>query len=693
MPPVQVKIADGGILTCDKELVNCSWWCQGTTFQSNLKIFPLAGYDVIIGMDWLQSHNPMGIDWIGKRLAFWEHDKLVLLKGIQAPVGSCQEVDPRVLVKMLQQASVANVVEIMSTNMETNAEENLPADIAQVLTEFGEVFAEPEGLPPQRQFDHSIPLVPGAKPVNVRPYRYSPAQKDEIEKQIAKMLKQGIIRPSYSPFASPVLLVMKKDLTWRFCIDYMHLNFITVKNRYPLPIIEELIDELAGAKWFTSLDLRAGYHQIRMQPEDEEKTAVKTHNGHYEFRVMSFGLTVAPATFQNTMNTVLAPLLRKGVLVFIDDILIYSKTMEEHAELLRQVLHLLDQHQLKVKRSKCSFAQSQLVYLGHVISAQGVATDPKNIDAVQKWETPKTVKQVRGFLGLAGYYRKFVKNFGQISRPLTDLLKKDHPFKWTEQTEQAFRTLQQALMSAPVLAIPDFSKPFVVETDASDGGIGVVLSQEGHPISYLSRALGPKNRGLSTYEKEFMAILLAVDHWRAYLQVQEFTIQSDHRSLASLDEQRLHTPWQRKALTKLLGLRYKIIYRPGRENGAADALSRKGEQAELAIISVSVPLWLQQVMQSYSQDAEIQSLLEKIATGDTSVQEFTVHDGLIKKGGKIWLGSDTTLKRTILRSVHDSAVGGHSGVRATYHRMHRNFAWKGMKKDVEEYIAQCNVCK
>jgi hypothetical protein len=310
-----------------------------------------------------------------------------------------------------------------------------------------------------------------------------------------------------------------------------------------------------------------------MQPEDEAKTAFKSHHGHYEFKVMSIGLTRAPATFQNTMNTVLASLLRKGVLVFIDDILVYSKTMEEHCQLLRQVLELLHQHQLKVKKSKCSFARSKLVYLGHVIGADGVAIDPKNIAAVQRWVAPTTVKEVRGFLGLAGYYHKFVRNFGQISRPLTDLLKKDHEFCWDERAESAFQQLKQALITAPILAIPDFNKPFVVETDASAGGVGAILSPDGHPISYVSRALGPKNQGLLTYEKEFLAILLAVDHWRSYLQVQEFTIQSDHRSLACLDEQRLHTPWQRKALTKLLGLRYKIVYKPVKNNRAVDALS------------------------------------------------------------------------------------------------------------------------
>lgn len=213
---------------------------------------------------------------------------------------------------------------------ETENSEPLPAAGTQLLDEFAHIFDEPKGLPPSRIFDHAIPLLPGAKPVNLRPYHYNLAQKDEIEKQVTEMLPQGVIQPSSSPFSSPVLLVLKKDLTWHFCIDYRHLNAITVKNRYPLPIIDELLDELAGSTLFTSLDLRAGYHQIRMSSEDEHKITFKTHNGHYEFRVMPYGLTGAPATFHGLMNQILAPLLRKGVLVFIDDILVYSKNLQDH---------------------------------------------------------------------------------------------------------------------------------------------------------------------------------------------------------------------------------------------------------------------------------------------------------------------------------------------------------------------------
>lgn len=233
----------------------------------------------------------------------------------------------------------------------------------------------------------------------------------------------GVIQPSSSPFASPALLV-KKDGNWRFCVDYRHLNAITTKNKYPLLVVDELLDELHGAQWFTKLDMRSGYHQVRLKPEDEHKTTFKTHHGHWEFKVMSFGLTNAPATFQVAMNTIFEPLLRKCVLIFMDDILVYNKTLKEHKQHLQAVFDILQANKLFLKISKCSFAQKQLEYLGHIINGQGVATDPLKIQAVQNWSTPTDIKQVRAFLGLAGYYRKFIKHYGLISRPPTDLLNK-----------------------------------------------------------------------------------------------------------------------------------------------------------------------------------------------------------------------------------------------------------------------------
>lgn len=291
-------------------------------------------------------------------------------------------------------------------------------------------------MPLTRFCDHVIPLIPGT-PINVQPYRYPSVIKNEIERQMAEMLKSGLIQHSVSPFSSSVPLVKKKDQTWRFCVDFKHLNAITIKCEYPVPIIDELLDELAHASWFTCLDLIVGYHQVNLKLEEEFKTTFQTHSGHYEFRVMAFGLSGAPATFQKAMNTTLQPLFRKCVLVFFDGILIYSKTYEEHLLHIRLVLQLLYKDNWKVKLSTYVFAQRKISYLGHVISDQGVATDPTKIEAIVHWPTPVDVKQLRSFFGLAGYYRKFVKHFGVISKPLTDLLKKGALFIWTQDHDTA----------------------------------------------------------------------------------------------------------------------------------------------------------------------------------------------------------------------------------------------------------------
>jgi hypothetical protein len=291
------------------------------------------------------------------------------------------------------------------------------------------VFEDPQGLPPVRACDHKIPLKEGAVPPNLRPYRMPHKQKNLVEELIKQLLSKCEIRTSTSPFSSPAILVRKKDKTWRLCVDYRQLNALTVKNKFPIPVIEDLLDELNGAQIFSKLDLRSGYHGIRMHPDDIAKTAFRTHLEHYEYLVMPFGLTNAPATFQELMNLVFSPFLRRFVLVFFDDILIYSKNVSDHRKHLQLVLQIMRAHQLKAKLSKCSFAKPSVEYLGHIISGAGVATDPSKISSIIKWETPETITQLRGFLGLTGYYRRFVKQYTTICKPLHDSLKKNS-FVW-----------------------------------------------------------------------------------------------------------------------------------------------------------------------------------------------------------------------------------------------------------------------
>lgn len=317
-----------------------------------------------------------------------------------------------------------------------------------------------------------------------------------------------------------------------------------------------------------------------------------------------------------------------------------------------------------------------------MISGDGISTDPTKIQAIKDWPVPSNVKQLRGFLGLAGYYRKFVKNFGIIAKPLTELLCKDVDFKWADIHDDAFQLLNSALVSAPCLALPDFSLPFHIETDASAIGVGVVLMQQGHPLAFISKALGPKNQGLSTYEKECMAIVVAVDQWRPYLLQNEFFIHTDQRSLVHLNEQRLHTPWQQKLFTKLLGLNYKIVYKKGIENGAADALSRCPTSDILLSVFAVASQWLSELQDSYTHNEEARLLLTKLSMSQSVDPHFTLQAGLFRYDGKLWLGHNVQFQQRIFAALHDSALGGHSGRPATYQRIKPLFYWPTMKNDI-----------
>ena len=323
---------------------------------------------------------------------------------------------------------------------------------------------------------------------------------------------------------------------------------------------------------------------------------------------------------------------------------------------VRTVFELLSKDQWKLKMSKCSFAQTKLSYLGHVISPAGVGTDPSKIESISSWPTPSSVKELRSFLGLAGYYRRFVRKFGIVSKPLTTLLKKHSLFIWTPDHDSAFQTLKTALYQAPVLALPNFAKPFSIETDASELGVGAVLMQDGHPLAFLSKALGSKSRGLSTYEKEFMAILLVVQLWRPYLQFQEFVILTDQKSLTQLTDQRLHTYWQQRVFSKLLGLQYRIVYRSGSDNRVADALSRHPSPlAVCASVCSLVPSWILGVLASYRQDSFATSLLTKLSVDSMAVPHYSLQSGLLRYKGRVWIGDDPALQQQLISQFHSSS--------------------------------------
>ena len=411
--------------------------------------------------------------------------------------------------------------------------------VIPIVQDFGDVFPEEvPGLPPSREVEFSIDLVPGTGPLSMAPYRMAPAELVELKKQIEEMMEKQFIQPSISPWGAPVLLVKKKDGSSRLCVDYRQLNKMTIKNKYPLSRIDDLMDQLHGLLVFSKIELRSGYHQILVKVDNVQKTAFRSRYGHYDYVVMPFGVTNAPAMFMDYMNRIFRPFLDKFVVVFIDDILIYSRTQEEHLEHLRLVLGVLREKQLYAKLSKCEFWMDEVQFLGHVISDQGIAVDPIKVEEVVKWESPKSATEIRSFVGLAGYYRRFIEGFSKIVAPLTLLTRKDQPFTWTDKCEESFQELKRRLTSAPILVIPDVGKPFEVYCDASHLGLGCVLMQEKKAVAYASRQLKVHERNNPTHDLELAAIVFALKIWRHYLYGAQFWVFSDHKSLKYLFDQK-----------------------------------------------------------------------------------------------------------------------------------------------------------
>ncbi|GJR56010.1 putative nucleotidyltransferase, ribonuclease H [Tanacetum coccineum] len=512
----------------------------------------LGSFDVIVGMDWLAKYHAV-IDCAEKIVRIpWGNETLIVhgdgsSRGNETRLNiiSCTKTH-----KYLLKGHHVFLAHVTTKEIEDKSGEKRLEDVP-IVRDFPEVFPEDlSGLPPTRQVEFQIDLVPGAAPVARAPYRLAPSKMKELSEQLQELSDKGFIRPSSSPWGAPVLFVKKKDGSFRMCIDYRELNKLTVKNRYPLPRIDDLFDQLQGSSVYSKIDLRSGYHQLRVREEDIPKTAFRTRYGHYEFQVMPFGLTNAPAVFMDLMNRVCKPYLDKFVIVFIDDILIYSKDKKEHEEHLKAILELLKKEELYAKFSKCEFWIPKVQFLGHVIDCQGIHVDPAKIESIKDWASPKTPTEIRQFLGLAGYYRRFIEGFSKIAKPMTKLTQKKVAFEWGAEN-------------------------FIVYCDASHKGLGAVLMQNEKVIAYASRQLKIHEKNYTTHDLELGAVVFALKIWRHYLYGTKCTVFIDHKSLQHILDQKELNMRQRRWLELLSDYDCEIRYHPGKANVVADALSRK----------------------------------------------------------------------------------------------------------------------
>ncbi|WVZ75698.1 LOW QUALITY PROTEIN: hypothetical protein U9M48_023733 [Paspalum notatum var. saurae] len=593
-----------------------------------------------------------------------------------------------------------------------------PTEGIRVVCEYPDVFPdELPGMPHDREIEFLIELLPGTAPIAKRQYRVAPKEQGLIKENIDELLGKGFIRPSSSPWAFPVLFVDKKDGTRRMCVDYRALNDVTIKNKYPLPRIDDLFDQLQGACVFSKIDLRSGYHQLKIRPSDIPKTAFITRFGLYEYTVMSFGLTNASAYFMNLMNKVFMEYLDKFVVVFIDDILIYSKTEEEHEEHLRLVLQKLRDHKLYAKLSKCEFWLDQVPFLGHIVSKGGIMVDPSKISSVMDWKVPEVVREVRGFLGLAGYYRRFIESFSRIAKPMTSLLEKGVPFNWTKERQAAFDELKKRLTTAPVLTLPDLTKSFTVYCDASKEGLGCVLMQEGKVIAYASRQLRKHEVNYPTHDLELAAVVHALKIWRHYLFGNKCEIYTDHKSLKYIFTQNELNMRQRRWLELIKDYDLEIHYHPGKANVVADALSRKSyvnmavafqmpfelcvefESLNLGFVHHTTvatfeaePTLEREIRNHQKTDEKIQEIREQIKLG--KAPHFREDEqGTVWYKNRICVPDVESIKKLILSEAHDTAYSIHPGSTKMYHDLKERFWWYGMKRAVAEYVAVCDTCR
>ena len=616
-----------------------------------------------------------------------------------------------------------------------------PEIIALVKREYMDLGREiPPGPLPDRGIDHVIQLIDGASPQHRRSYRLSPLELAEVKRQIAEFLAKGWITPSCSPWGAPLLFVPKKDGGLRMVIDYRAINKLTVANRYPLPRIDDLLDKLQGMQFATCLDLASGYYQIPINEEDQPKTAFSTPMGLYEFKVLPMGLSNSPATFQAVMNIFLQPYIGDFCLVYLDDIIIYSRTKEEHMKHVQLVLDRLKEHQFYLRLHKCAFGRAEVTYLGHVVGRDGLKPDPKKTSAVADWPVPSDLHQLRSFLGLTNYFRKFILGYSVLVKPLTDRLRQGAPTPWwNAECQEAFDGVKHALCTAPVLQLPDCSKPFELVADACNTGLGALLMQDGHPCCFLSKKFKPAECNYPTTEQELLAVVYALQEWRCYLEGSVFTVVTDHNPLTFFSTQATLSRRQARWQEYMSRFHYRWEYRPGRIN-VADPLSRRPPDDPIRItVSVltrskaAVPRPTAEATPSApkqtrkrkrvtfedtarteavaaaaeppSQDLsgpEYSSFLERCRKGyaedpwfrhASHTEELTAKDGLWWHKDRLVIPDWDNLRSECMEAVHDAPFSGHLGVRKTLKQADRIYWWPTLSKDVTSYVTTCDMCQ
>lgn len=687
--PLIVDTANGTTIA-DKVYKDCVLELDERVFPVDLIPIDIRSFDVVIGIDWLAQN----------RAHILCSERIIRIptsgKGCVYIYGERRKGDVKLISMLKVRKHLSKgCSSFLAYILDASKEVKKTVNDVPVVCEFPDVFPEDlPGIPPDRQVEFRIDLIPGATPIARTPYRLAPTEMKELMNQLQELLDKGFIRPSTSPWGAPVLFVKKKDGSMRMCIDYRELNKVTIKNKYPLPRIDDLFDQLQGASYFSKIDLRSGYHQLKVREEDVPKTAFRTRYGHYEFLVMPFGLTNAPAAFMDMMNRVCRSMLDKSVIVFIDDILVYSKSESDHVKHLREMLETLRQERLYAKFSKCEFWLRQVQFLGHTISCDGVSVDPSKIEAIQKWEQPKNASEVRSFLGLAGYYRRFIRDFSKIAVPLTSLTRKDIKFEWGEAQESAFQALKRSLTDAPVLALPEGSDDFVVYSDASKFGLGCVLMQRGKVIAYASRQLKDYEKSYPTHDLELAAVVFALKLWRHYLYGTKCQLFTDHKSLKYIFSQQTLNMRQQRAMELIKDYDCEILYHPGKANVVADALSRKvyAKSTCYAITHTSVKSTLSDDIHKWQTEALKTEHVKTERMG--GYVEWLTEDsqGLRVFKDRIWVPKLGGLREVIMFEAHKSRMSVHPGSTKMYHDLRSEYWWPGMKRDIGRYVEQCVTC-